>query len=95
MIARKDYKVPGGKLIRVEIEIDSGIVRRAAVRGDFFAHPEEAFEEAEAGLAGLRAEELPSAARRLFGEGGLAIFGAAPDDIAFALEGAVREAQAH
>ena len=95
MIGRKDYKVPGGKLIRVEIEIDAGVVRRAAVKGDFFAHPEEAFERAESGLAGLHVEELPSSARQLFGEGLLAIFGATPDDIAFALEGAAREAQGH
>jgi lipoate-protein ligase A len=94
MIARKDYKVPGGKLIRVEIEIEAGVVRRVAVKGDFFAHPEEAFERAEAGLVALRIEELPSTALRLFGQRGLAIFGATPEDIAFALEGAVREAQA-
>jgi hypothetical protein len=95
MIARKDYKVLGGKLIRVELETDAGIVRRAAVKGDFFAHPEEAFERAEAGLVGLRIDELHSSARRLFGEGPLAIFGATPEDIAFALEGAAREAQGH
>jgi lipoate-protein ligase A len=94
MIARKDYKVPGGKLVRVEIEIEAGVVQRAAVKGDFFAHPEEAFERAEAGLSALRAEELPSAALRLFGERGLSIFGATAEDIAFALERAVREAQA-
>jgi len=94
MIARKDYKVPGGKLIRVELEVEAGVVRRAAVRGDFFAHPEEAFERAEAGLVALRVEELPSAALRFFGQRGLAIFGAKPEDIAFTLEEAVREAQA-
>lgn len=94
MLVRKDYKVPGGKLLRVEVELCDGIAQRVAVRGDFFAHPEEAFERAEGGLAALRAEDLPSAALRLFGEKGLAIFGATPGDIAFAFEEALREAQA-
>ena len=94
MIARKDYKVPGGKLIRVEVEIEAGVVQRAAVKGDFFAHPEEVFERAEAGLVALRIEELPSTALRLFGQRDLAIFGATAEDITFALERAVREAQA-
>ena len=52
MTARLDHKVPGGKLLRVEVEIEAGVVLRALVHGDFFAHPEESFEAAEAELVG-------------------------------------------
>jgi len=44
---RLDQKIPGGKLLRIEVEVESGIVLRALVRGDFFAHPEELFETRE------------------------------------------------
>jgi lipoate---protein ligase len=94
MIRRKDYKVPGGKLLRVEVEVELGLVARAAVRGDFFAHPEEDFEAAEAGLAGLPVAALREAARAAFARPGLTIYGASPEDIAAALEGAADEAQA-
>ncbi len=94
MIAKKDYKVPGGKLLRIEVEVEAGRLRRARVAGDFFAHPEEAFEAAEAALAGLPVAGLGAAALGLFSAPGLTIFGASARDIAQALEEAVHETQA-
>jgi lipoate---protein ligase len=93
MICKRDYKVPGGKLLRVELEIESGVVLRALVRGDFFAHPEEAFEAAESEFVGLPADRIAEAALSLFSRPPLRIFGAAPEDIANALAGAAHEAQ--
>jgi lipoate---protein ligase len=95
MTARKDVKVPGGKLLRVEVEVERGIVTRAAVRGDFFAHPEEAFEAAEAALAGAPLGQLGSLAADVFSREPLRIFGASAADIAGALMAAANEAQAH
>jgi lipoate---protein ligase len=95
MIGSKDYKVPGGKLLRVEVEVVDARVMRAAVRGDFFAHPEEDFEAAEAALAGLPVEGLEDMALSLFSKPSLRIFGASPSDIALALKAAAYEAQAH
>lgn len=85
-----DVKVSGGKLIRVRIDADGGRASRVAVDGDFFAHPEELFEEAEAELSGIGLAELGEEARRAFSRPGLVIFGAGAEDIAGALEGAVR-----
>ncbi|MDA8426688.1 MAG: hypothetical protein M0Z80_11180, partial [Treponema sp.] len=89
MEKRLDYKVPGGKLIRVAVELDSGLVRRVRVAGDFFAHPENLFEEAEASLVALPPERLPAAAAAAFEREGLVIFGASASDIAEALGRAV------
>jgi lipoate-protein ligase A len=95
MICRRDYKIPGGKLLRVEVEAESGVVIRAMVRGDFFAHPEEAFEAAETELRNLPVDRLAAAALSLFSRPPLKIFGASPSDIAQALAAAAHEAQAH
>ena len=94
MITRHDFKVPGGKLLRIELEIESGVVLRAVVRGDFFAHPEEAFEAAEAELTGLPMDRLGEAALSLFSKPPLRLFGATPADIAQALIEAAHEVQA-
>jgi lipoate---protein ligase len=95
MIARRDFKVPGGKLLRAEVEVEAGTVLRASVRGDFFAHPEEAFEAAEADLVGLPVDRLGEASLALFSRPGLRLFGASPADIAALLAQVAREAQAH
>ena len=95
MIARCDRKVPGGKLLRVEVEVESGSVLSASVRGDFFAHPEERFEAAEAELAGTPADRLGEAALALFSRAPLRIYGASPQDIATLLEETAREAETH
>jgi lipoate---protein ligase len=85
MIRRRDIKIPGGKLLRVEVETESGIVLRAVVRGDFFAHPEEAFEAAEGELRDLPVDRLAAVALSLFSRPPLKVFGASPADIAQAL----------
>jgi lipoate---protein ligase len=93
MIARRDFKVPGGKLLRIEVEVESGVVLRAAVGGDFFAHPEEDFEAAEAELAGTPVDRVAEAALSLFSRPPLRILGASASDIAMALMETAREAQ--
>ncbi|MFE2887363.1 biotin/lipoate A/B protein ligase family protein [Streptomyces sp. NPDC059272] len=37
-----EYKVPGGKLIVVDIEVEDGVLRHPRVAGDFFLEPDEA-----------------------------------------------------
>ena len=49
---RADYKVPGGKLIRVRVQYSDSIIEKVRFYGDFFIHPEEAVEELENRLAG-------------------------------------------
>ena len=52
---RGEYKVPGGKLVAVDIETDGGKLTHAALSGDFFLEPDEALDEINAALLGLAA----------------------------------------
>ena len=54
---RADYKVPGGKLIRVRVVHNNGIIESVRFNGDFFMHPEEAMEELEEMLSGKGIDE--------------------------------------
>ena len=94
MICRRDVKIPNGKLLRVEVEIESGAVLRASVCGDFFAYPEDIFEAAESDLAGVPADRIGETALALFADPRLKIYGAKPGDIARALMEAADAAQA-
>lgn len=42
-----DYKVPDGKLLRIDLQIQNGVVKEISITGDFFIHPETALTEIE------------------------------------------------
>lgn len=50
------YKVPGGKLVVVDLEVSSGVIEHARVAGDFFLEPDEALDAINAALVGLSSE---------------------------------------
>jgi lipoate-protein ligase A len=50
---RGEYKVPGGKLVAVDVDVADGRITRAAVSGDFFLEPDEALDAINAALLGM------------------------------------------
>lgn len=50
---RGEYKVPGGKLVAVDLEVADGRISRAAVSGDFFLEPDTALESIDGALLGM------------------------------------------
>lgn len=55
MTLHGEYKVPGGKLVKVDFEIADGRLRDVVISGDFFLYPEEALDDLRSGLEGLQA----------------------------------------
>lgn len=51
-----EYKVPGGKLVIADVEVDAGQLRRVRISGDFFLEPDEALEVLNGQLEGLPAD---------------------------------------
>ena len=47
-----EYKVPGGKLVVADLDVDGDVIRRARVSGDFFLEPDDALERIDRALAG-------------------------------------------
>ena len=52
---RGEYKVPGGKLVAVDVEAEDGRIASAAVSGDFFLEPDEALDDINGAIIGLSA----------------------------------------
>lgn len=50
---RGEYKVPGGKLVAVDVETIGGRIIEAVVSGDFFLEPDEALEDINGALLGM------------------------------------------
>ncbi|MBT2383436.1 biotin/lipoate A/B protein ligase family protein [Streptomyces sp. ISL-11] len=53
-----EYKVPGGKLVVVDLEVDGGVLRDVRVAGDFFLEPDEALPAIDRALEGAPADTL-------------------------------------
>ncbi|MGA5412655.1 lipoate--protein ligase family protein [Streptomyces pseudogriseolus] len=47
-----EYKVPGGKLVVVDVDVADGVLRDARVAGDFFLEPDEALDAVNRALEG-------------------------------------------
>lgn len=75
MILRRVVKIPAGKLLKLSADVEAGILKSVAIRGDFFAHPEEGFDRAEASLAGIPASAFRNAFTDAIAREGVELFG--------------------
>ncbi|GEL95502.1 lipoate--protein ligase family protein [Cellulomonas composti] len=55
-----EYKVPGGKLVTVDLAVRDGLLSDVRVAGDFFLEPDEALGEIDAALDGLPVDTTTS-----------------------------------
>ena len=84
-ILSADYKVIGGKLLRVRISLESQgaceYINSISITGDFFMHPEQAIDELEQTLTGIiyQQNEVENAVNAFF-DTGVEIIGAHPAD---------------
>ncbi|MPV38014.1 lipoyl protein ligase domain-containing protein [Georgenia subflava] len=89
-----EYKVPGGKLVAVDLEVEDGRLARVRVSGDFFLEPDDALEDINAALTGMPeaadAEQLAHAIRGALDDG-VSLVGFSPEAVGIA----VRRAMGH
>jgi len=53
-----DYKVKGGKLLRIRVRLDKGTIKGIKITGDFFIYPEEGIFEIEKALKGINIKDI-------------------------------------
>ena len=87
-----EYKVPGGKLVVVDLAVADGHLARVQVSGDFFLEPDSALDTINAALRGLPAdasEALLAAAVQVALDPGVQLFGITPEAVAVAVRRAL------
>lgn len=87
-----EYKIPGGKLVVVDLAVVDGRLARVQVSGDFFLEPPGALDTIDAALEGLPAgadEGAFASAVRAALDPGTQMFGITPDGIAVAVRRAL------
>lgn len=88
-----EFKVPKGKLVVVDLEVEGETLRDVRLSGDFFLYPEEALEPLTASLEGAPAWEEEAAYEHLVAEAvpdGAELLGFSPRAIAVAVVRAQR-----
>jgi lipoate---protein ligase len=71
-----EYKVPGGKLVTVDLDVTDGVLRDVVVSGDFFLEPDEALGVLGASLDGLPEDSAPTRLAQAVSDGLAAAEGA-------------------
>ena len=87
-----EYKVPGGKLVVVDLAVVDGHLAQVRVSGDFFLEPDSALDAIDAALHGLPIdanEALLAAAVRVALGPGARLFGITPEAVAIAVRRAL------
>ncbi len=51
-----EFKVPGGKLVVVDLDVVDGVIRNFRLAGDFFLEPDTALEDINRAINGLPAD---------------------------------------
>ena len=92
-----EYKVPGGKLVVVDLDVVDGLLRDVRLSGDFFLEPDDALPLINAALTGLPADAdakvIAAAVQRALPDGAV-LLGFSPDAVATAVRRAVNRATA-
>src|SRR5699024_12484403 len=91
-----EYKVPGGKLVAVDVQTEEGRLARVSLSGDFFLEPDTALERIDAALNGMpetsNVKQLTAAIERAIDEMGdsVAMIGFTPEAVAIEVRRALR-----
>ena len=83
-MGKAEYKVAGGKLIRVQLVKKGSRIEHLRITGDFFLHPEELIEDLEKALVdqALNMSDLHEFIGAFIEKRGATLLGASPEDFA-------------
>lgn len=88
---RGEYKVAGGKLVAADVAVIDGIIREVFISGDFFLEPDEALENMNQALVGIKEDASVSEMSALVAAsvGSARMIGFTPDAVAIAVRRAL------
>ncbi|MFH1787091.1 MAG: lipoate protein ligase C-terminal domain-containing protein [archaeon] len=92
MRIKNDYKVAGGKLVRVEGESAGERIQSIRITGDFFMFPEDGIEKIENGLSDCALEKgmIAKKTADVIAKNKIQVQGFTPEDLAEAIVGGVQ-----
>jgi len=80
-------KFSGGKLLKVTVRSEAGVIQEVRITGDFFVHPEDAVEDMERALRGATVTAVRGILEGKVEGGGITTVGFKLDDLISMIEG--------
>ena len=80
-----DYKVTGGKLLRIKFKIKNNVIDFIKIRGDFFIYPESALFKIENFLHHKELKNLATELSQYINQEKIEVIGFSPEDLELAL----------
>ncbi len=77
---KAEYKIPGGKLIAVELKLSKNTIKYIKISGDFFMHPEESILDLEKQLKGVQINDFQKYINNFFLDKNIILFGIKTED---------------
>lgn len=86
-----EYKVPGGKLVVVDLAVQNGLLRDVELSGDFFLQPEDTLWRMRDAIEGAAADSTRDdlTARVESAAAGAELIGISPEGVAIAVQRAL------
>ncbi len=81
-----DYKVPSGKLLRIDADVNGDVIRDITICGDFFIYPEDGISRIEDSLRGQKIDGRLTRRKLDDAMQGLETIGLSADDIMAVLD---------
>ena len=81
-----DYKVEGGKLLRLQVSLENEIIKDIKINGDFFVHPEDSIFKIESFLIGKKTKNIDKDLNSFLERENIKIIGFNAHDLKIAIE---------
>ena len=81
-----DYKVPNGKLLRIDFDLDYSTIKDIMITGDFFIHPEESINVIENSLKQVNINDIEKKLNEIILKKGIRIVGFSAKDVEEAIK---------
>jgi lipoate-protein ligase A len=87
IMGQSTYKVPGGKMLKIQLSVSGEKIKHVTIMGDFFLHPEETILNLEDKLKGLKLDRdiLINTIHSVLAANDALLIGAKPKDIVEAI----------
>ena len=76
-----NYKIPDGKMLKINVELEDNVIRSIKLTGDFFIFPNEAVEDIENYLINMNINDISDKLSKFIENNTIEVIGFSPENL--------------